>query len=162
MQILITGWTGYIAPVMARVLRLAGHQLTGLDTGFFEPCSMGSVADPALLIRKDVRDVTPADLSGFDAVIHLAALSNDPMGDCGQNGPTKLISRLAALSREWHARPALARFCSHPPAVFMAPQPASQRRKPLLCSLFPLTRLPRSRPKKDWQNWHPNIYHRFS
>ena len=46
MQILITGWTGYIAPVMARVLRLAGHQLTGLDTGFFEPCSMGSVADP--------------------------------------------------------------------------------------------------------------------
>lgn len=81
MQILITGWTGYIAPVMARVLRLAGHQLTGLDTGFFEPCSMGSVADPALLIRKDVRDVSPADLNGFDAVIHLAALSNDPMGD---------------------------------------------------------------------------------
>src|SRR5215472_6802523 len=81
MQILITGWTGYIAPVISRVLRRAGHQLTGLDTGFFEPCSMGSAHDPGQLIRKDVRDVSVADLDGVDAVIHLAALSNDPLGD---------------------------------------------------------------------------------
>lgn len=81
MEILVTGWTGYIAPVMARVLRQAGHRLTGLDTGFFEKCSMGAADDDAPVIRKDVRDVTPADLAGFDAVVHLAALSNDPMGD---------------------------------------------------------------------------------
>lgn len=82
MEILVTGWTGYIAPLMARVLGQAGHRLTGLDTGFFEQCSMGGpVADSARVIRKDVRDVLPADLAGFDAVVHLAALSNDPMGD---------------------------------------------------------------------------------
>jgi nucleoside-diphosphate-sugar epimerase len=81
MEILVTGWSGYIGPVMARVLRQAGHRLTGLDTGFFEKCSMGPVHDSERVIRKDVRDVTPSDLDGIDAVVHLAALSNDPMGD---------------------------------------------------------------------------------
>jgi nucleoside-diphosphate-sugar epimerase len=75
MRILITGSTGYIGPVMSTVLTKAGHQVHGLDTGYFTKSS------PSDSLQKDVRDLTPADLAGFDAVAHLAALSNDPMGE---------------------------------------------------------------------------------
>lgn len=75
MRILVTGYTGYIGPVMAAVLREAGHEVTGLDTGYFAESSSDEI------LKKDVRDLTPADLAGFDAVAHLAALSNDPMGE---------------------------------------------------------------------------------
>ncbi len=75
MRILVTGYAGYIGPVMAAVLKQARHEVTGLDTGYFaEPSSGG-------FLRKDVRDLTPADLAGYEAVVHLAALSNDPMGE---------------------------------------------------------------------------------
>jgi nucleoside-diphosphate-sugar epimerase len=65
---------------MAGVLTKAGHSVTGLDTYLYEGCTFGD--DPVSLpaIRKDVREVTASDLRGFDAVIHLAALSNDPLG----------------------------------------------------------------------------------
>ena len=80
MRILVTGHHGYIGSVMVGVLARAGHSVSGLDTYFYEGCTFGddSVAVPS--IRKDVRDVKPSDLQGFDAVIHLAALSNDPLG----------------------------------------------------------------------------------
>ena len=80
MRVLVTGNNGYIGSVMIGVLTGAGHAVTGLDTYLYEGCTFGdeSVSVPA--IRKDVRDVTAADLRGFDAVIHLAALSNDPLG----------------------------------------------------------------------------------
>lgn len=81
MQILITGLTGYIGPLMAKTLRSDGHQIVGLDTGYFADCSMGPVDNCGAVIQKDVRDLSPADLEGFDAVVHLAALSNDPMGE---------------------------------------------------------------------------------
>ncbi len=75
MRILVTGYTGYIGPVMSAVLKQAGHEVVGLDTGYFaESSSTG-------FLRKDVRDLTLADLAGFDGVAHLAALSNDPMGE---------------------------------------------------------------------------------
>jgi nucleoside-diphosphate-sugar epimerase len=81
MRVLVTGHDGYIGPVMVRVLRDAGHDVTGLDTYFFRGCTFGvdDLQVPSLV--KDIRDVTPSDLVGFEAVIHLAALSNDPMGD---------------------------------------------------------------------------------
>jgi nucleoside-diphosphate-sugar epimerase len=80
MKVLVTGHHGYIGSVMIGVLHRAGHDVTGLDTYLYEGCDFGDdiVAVPA--IRKDVRAVEPADLRGFDAVIHLAALSNDPLG----------------------------------------------------------------------------------
>ena len=81
MQVLVTGHNGYIGAVMVPMLRAAGHEVTGLDTFFYEGCSMSGepAAGPAL--RMDVRDVRAEQLQGFDAVIHLAALSNDPLGD---------------------------------------------------------------------------------
>jgi nucleoside-diphosphate-sugar epimerase len=80
MKILVTGHHGYIGSVMVGVLSRAGHEVTGLDTYLYDGCNFGEDAHPVPAIRKDIRDVQPADLRGFDAVIHLAALSNDPLG----------------------------------------------------------------------------------
>ena len=66
---------------MHRVLRVAGHEVTGLDTGYFEECGGASVSPDIPAIRKDIRDVTTRDLEGFDAVVHLAGLCNDPLSD---------------------------------------------------------------------------------
>ena len=81
MNLLVTGHTGYIGAVLVPMLLDAKHEVTGLDTEFFAGCDFnGGLAD-APAIRKDLRDVTAVDLMDFDAVIHLAALSNDPLSD---------------------------------------------------------------------------------
>jgi nucleoside-diphosphate-sugar epimerase len=80
-KILLTGHMGYIGAVTDPLLRAAGHEVVGLDTGYFEGCTFGRAPLPPGGLARDVRDVGPADLEGFDAVVHLAALSNDPLGD---------------------------------------------------------------------------------
>jgi nucleoside-diphosphate-sugar epimerase len=83
MKVLVTGHQGYIGSVMVPMLLSAGHEVTGYDSNLYERCTFmpgGKLANvPA--IRKDVRDVSWRELVGFDAVIHLAALSNDPLGN---------------------------------------------------------------------------------
>ena len=80
MRVLLTGHKGYLGTVMAPVLAAAGHEVVGLDSGLFEDCVLGPTpADPAGQVV-DLRDVTLEHVTGFDAVIHLAALSNDPLG----------------------------------------------------------------------------------
>jgi len=81
MRVLVTGHNGYIGSVMVGVLTRAGHDVTGLDSYLYEGQTFGDDSVPVRSIRKDVRDVEPRDLAGFDAVIHLAALSNDPLGN---------------------------------------------------------------------------------
>ncbi len=80
MKVLLTGSQGYLGTVMAPVLARAGHEVTGLDIGWFAPNVLGPEPSDPPTVTKDIRDVTVADLEGFDAVIHLAALSNDPLG----------------------------------------------------------------------------------
>jgi nucleoside-diphosphate-sugar epimerase len=80
MRILVTGHHGYIGSVMVGVLTQGGHEVTGLDAYFYEGCNFGPEPAPVPAVRKDIRDVVPSDLHGFDAVVHLAALSNDPLG----------------------------------------------------------------------------------
>jgi nucleoside-diphosphate-sugar epimerase len=80
MRVLVTGHQGYLGTVMVPVLEAAGHDVTGLDSGFFADCVLGPAPKDPPGIQVDLRDVTVAQLSGFDAVIHLAALSNDPLG----------------------------------------------------------------------------------
>jgi nucleoside-diphosphate-sugar epimerase len=80
-KVLVTGSEGYIGAVMCPILMAEGHEVVGLDTGFYDGCDFGpyEVEHPRLAL--DVRDVRPEHLAGFDAVVHLAALSNDPLGD---------------------------------------------------------------------------------
>ena len=81
MRVLVSGHNGYIGSILVPILEDAGHDVTGLDTFFYEECTYGpEVAAPPAL-RRDIRDVEAAELEGFEAVVHLAALSNDPLGD---------------------------------------------------------------------------------
>ena len=83
MRVLVTGHLGYIGTVMVPMLLKVGHDVVGLDSNLYESCTFaagGSIAEVPY-IHKDVRDVEPGDFDGIDAVIHLAALSNDPLGN---------------------------------------------------------------------------------
>src|SRR3954464_5116659 len=97
MKVLVTGHHGYIGSGMTQVLTAAGHDVTGLDTYLYEGADFGPDAPAVPAIAKDIRDVEEADLRGFDAVIHLAALSNDPLG-CLDESCTYDINHRASVS----------------------------------------------------------------
>ena len=104
MRILLTGHDGYIGTVLAPILQAAGHAVAGLDAGWFSACAFGPQPAPPPSRRADVRDLAAADLAGYDAVVHLANLSNDPLGNLDP-GLTDRVNaaasvRLAALARE--------------------------------------------------------------
>jgi nucleoside-diphosphate-sugar epimerase len=102
--ILLTGHRGYIGSVMAPHLVARGYDVVGLDTGYFDGCTL--VPDPIEIpeVRKDLRDLGPADVQGFDAIIHLGALSNDPIGNLNEQWTDAINNdasvRLAELARE--------------------------------------------------------------
>lgn len=77
----MTGHDGYIGAVLAPFLVAEGHEVVGLDTRYYRDCGFGDDAPRIPVIDRDLRDVRAGDLEGFDAVMHLAALSNDPVGD---------------------------------------------------------------------------------
>ena len=81
MKVLVTGQLGYIGVEMVPALRAAGHEVVGLDTGLYNECDFIAPPDQVPNIDVDMRDITPEHLKGIDAVMHLAALSNDPLGD---------------------------------------------------------------------------------
>ncbi|TMI75205.1 MAG: SDR family oxidoreductase [Bacillati bacterium ANGP1] len=81
MKVLVTGHKGYIGSVLVPMLQTAELDVVGLDSALFGDCTFGDVPPDGPALTIDVRDVGESELSGFDAVIHLAALSNDPLGD---------------------------------------------------------------------------------
>lgn len=87
MKVFLTGHMGYIGTVMTPALIAAGHSVVGCDSDLYERCTFahGGRIVPIPSLRKDIRDLEPADLAGFDAVVHLAALSNDPLSDLNRD-----------------------------------------------------------------------------
>lgn len=85
MRVLVTGHKGYIGVVLMPMLLAAGHEAVGVDSDLYERCTFGDALPATATIRKDIRDLEIADLEGFDAVLHLAALSNDPLGNLNPN-----------------------------------------------------------------------------
>jgi nucleoside-diphosphate-sugar epimerase len=81
MKILLTGNKGYIGAVAGPILHSAGHDVSGLDSDLFAGCDFGDEPPAIPELCKDLRDLTQADMEGFDAVVHFAALSNDPLGN---------------------------------------------------------------------------------
>jgi nucleoside-diphosphate-sugar epimerase len=81
LRILVTGHHGYIGTLLVPMAQRAGHEVVGLDSDLFVPCVFGEAPAEVESIHKDVRDVEVADLEGFDAVLHLAAVCNDPVGN---------------------------------------------------------------------------------
>jgi len=81
MRIFITGHKGYIGTVMVPLLLASGHELVGLDSDLFAQSTFGQGIQEIPCLKKDIRDVEAVDLEGFDAVLHLAGLSNDPLGN---------------------------------------------------------------------------------
>ena len=82
MRVLVAGDRGYIGTVLAPFLRAAGHEVDGLDLGLYEGCDLGpALEDARARPAQDMRDVKTDQLAGYDAVLCLAALSNDPLGD---------------------------------------------------------------------------------
>ena len=105
MRVLLTGHQGYLGTVMAPILASAGHEVTGLDSGLFADCVLGSLDAPDVPgLSVDLRDVTVEQLTGFDAVVHMAALSNDPLGSLAPEITYDInhhaSTRLARLAKE--------------------------------------------------------------
>jgi nucleoside-diphosphate-sugar epimerase len=104
MRVLLTGHQGYLGTVMSPVLAGAGHEVTGLDSGLFADCVLGPRPDDPQGLAVDLREVPAEALAGFYAVVHLAALSNDPLGSLAPELTYDInyhaSVRLARLARE--------------------------------------------------------------
>ena len=103
MRVLVTGHNGYIGCSLIPLLHAAGHEVVGLDNYLYETCTFGEDVEDVPALRKDVRDVEAQDLEGFEAIIHLAAISNDPVGDLNPDATYDInhraATRLAKLAK---------------------------------------------------------------
>lgn len=106
MRVMVTGHNGYVGTIMVPMLLEAGYEVTGYDTNLYAGATFGEeMRQPGIVeFDKDVRDIQAADVEGFDAIIHLAGLSNDPLGDLNPNLTYEInyhsSVRLAQLAKE--------------------------------------------------------------
>jgi len=106
MRVLVTGHNGYVGTIMVPMLIESGHEVVGMDINLYKGSTFGEDAPPADIVEidKDIRDIVADDLVGFDAIIHLAGLSNDPLGDLNPELTFEINHRasvrLATLAKE--------------------------------------------------------------
>ncbi len=104
MRVLVTGDTGYIGTVLVPMLLERGHEVVGIDSDLFEESTFGEFESSIPHIKKDVRDIQAADVEGFEAILHLAGLSNDPLGNLNPDLTYEINHRaslrLATLAKE--------------------------------------------------------------
>jgi nucleoside-diphosphate-sugar epimerase len=110
MKIMVTGHDGYIGAVMVPLLQKAGHEVVGLDVGWFDGCDFGEEPPKVPTQRLDIRDADAVDFDGCDAVIHLAALSNDPLGDLNAETTYDINLRASVKLAELAKRAGVPRF----------------------------------------------------
>ena len=96
MRVLVTGHKGYIGTILVPMLLDAGHEVVGLDSDLYRGSTFGDKIPSVPEVEKDVRDIGIEDLEGFDAVLHLAGLSNDPLGNLNPD-LTRLINHEATV-----------------------------------------------------------------
>jgi len=109
-RILVTGHNGYVGSVLTPLLVKSGYPVVGLDTGYFASCTLFDRPVSVPEIKKDIRDLEPRDLEGFDAVIHLAALSNDPIGNLNRIWTQEINFQASVRLAEWAKRVGVKRF----------------------------------------------------
>ncbi len=110
MKIMVTGHDGYIGAVMVPLLQGAGHEVVGLDVGWFDGCDFREEPPSVPTQRVDIRDADAVDFEGLDAVIHLAALSNDPLGDLNPETTYDINHRASLKLAELAKRAGVPRF----------------------------------------------------
>jgi nucleoside-diphosphate-sugar epimerase len=112
MRVLVTGHLGYIGAVLSPMLVAAGHEVVGLDSNLYSRCtySAGGELCKVSTITKDTRDVVADDLAGFDGIVHLAALSNDPLGDLKRSLTDEINHRASVRLAELAKKAGVSRF----------------------------------------------------
>ncbi len=110
MRVLVDGDRGYIGSVLVPLFMAAGHDVVGLDAGWYDGCDFGPVPDEHEQRTGDIRDARAEDLVGFDAVVHLAAISNDPVGHLNPEATYSVNAYGAAHIAEAAKRAGVPRF----------------------------------------------------
>lgn len=110
MKVLVTGHDGYIGKVLVPMLQRAGHQAVGLDSFLFENCAFGEEVEGPPCHRRDIRDVQEQDLQGCNAVLHLAGVSNDPLGDLNPESTMEINHRASVRLAQLAKKVGVSRF----------------------------------------------------
>jgi nucleoside-diphosphate-sugar epimerase len=110
MRVLVNGDRGYIGAVLVPLLIRSGHEVEGLDAGWYDGCDFGEQPSGYVSRTGDIRDLVPDDLTGFDAVIHLAAISNDPIGHLNPEATYSVNAEGAAHTAEMAKAASVPRF----------------------------------------------------
>ena len=165
MHILVTGHLGYVGPGVVAALKAVGHRVTGADIGYFRECidpeQKTIAADRELCV--DVRDIAIRNLNGIDAIVHLAGLSNDPLGELNPELTADINHRASIALARMGQQAGVGRFvfassCS----IYGAAGPAALDETARFKPEFRLMPPPKWPASGIWRRWRSPALRRFS